>query len=233
MFLERQGMEPDCDALVRERLRLDPAPIAGSNVRRPKKNCQVKSAQLAGAPIFQSFIADYHIHSKRIFECAYRVLQDHADAEDAVQEVFLRVQKHADQFSGKSQLSTWLYRIAFNVALECLRRRRRHKECGDAVLERRPTRERRRTEAAVDWLHVSDVEGDVYRGELRCAVKATLDHLRPMDRRVVYLSEAEDRSDREIAQLLGLTVSAVKTRLYRSRIALRAELASKVGYVSW
>lgn len=187
-----------------------------------------KPSPRRGEPqVFKAFIEDYPVYSRRIFECAFRILRDRSDAEDTVQEVCMTVQKHADQFHGHSQFATWLYRITFNAALQCLRQRRRQMKLGTAL---QPfTAEGRHAAPVVDWSRSNVLEDAAYQHELRRAIRRALDKLNPLDRRVVFLSDGEDRSDGEIAQLLGLTISAVKSRLHRARLVLRAELTKRLG----
>lgn len=194
-----------------------------SNVRRKKSK-----GQKIDPEVFHAFMANYKRHAKRIFDWAYRILQDRQDAEDTLQEVCIAVQKHASQFRGQSQLSTWLYRVTFNAALQRLRRRKRHA----ALLPSCFTRNGRHVTPVVDWSSLSSVEDSTYRSELRHALVAALENLKPVDRCVVCLSEGEKFTDREIAQLLGLTLASVKSRLHRARLALRAELTVKLGFSS-
>jgi RNA polymerase sigma-70 factor, ECF subfamily len=134
------------------------------------------------------------------------------DAPDLTQEVFARVNRALDAFRGESQLSTWVYRIATNVALDRLR-----KASVDAAGGPR-----------VEEAPVADpaplAEQEVVRREMGECVREFVEDLPPDYRSVIVMSEFEELTDRQIADVLGVSLEAVKIRLHRARARLRVAL---------
>jgi RNA polymerase sigma-70 factor (ECF subfamily) len=143
-----------------------------------------------------------------------------ADAEDMTQEVLLQVVRRLDTFRGDARLSTWLHRVTVNAVL-ALRRRRgsdREQQCaagGEAELA--SYGRRGRPAAAPDEAALA--------GERRGRLEAAIGGLPPAYRDPFVLSDVEGLSDVEVSNLLGLSVSAVKTRLHRAGLMLRDALA--------
>jgi RNA polymerase sigma-70 factor, ECF subfamily len=162
------------------------------------------------------------IHSPGIYRLALRLMRDPADAEDVVQETFLSAFKGIDRFDGRSGLSTWLYRIAFNAAMMRLRRRRPEFVPVDTTDESEgdlPI-----PEAMVDWCLLPEQE--LVRAEAREELERAIGELPPKLRAVFVMRELEELSTEDTAQALGLSVQAVKTRLHRARLLLRERLSS-------
>jgi RNA polymerase sigma-70 factor, ECF subfamily len=176
-----------------------------------------------------AFDAIFHQHVNQIYRKALRLLGNEADAEDVVQEVFLTVHKKVKTFRGECELSTWLYRLTVNAALGRLRRQKRSKEVlYEDYLPKFQKDGHHLVRPVVDW---SDKVGDGSdQRELQQLLKQALEQLKPVDKAVVVLSDLEGYLDREIANTLGLSVAAVKTRLHRSRLFLRGKLAVHLGY---
>lgn len=158
-------------------------------------------------------------HANRVFQTAYRVTRNRQDAEDVLQEAFLNAFTHLKNFEGRSSFSTWLTRIAINSSLMTLRKRRNSHEIpidgGDG------------TGNFVTWEPQSpmdDPESHYVRGERRKSLRKAIHRLPPIYREVIQLQEANERSLREIAQSLGITVPAVKSRLARAKSALRTAM---------
>jgi RNA polymerase sigma-70 factor (ECF subfamily) len=177
-----------------------------------------------------AFETIFNLYSPKLYGVAQRILGEVADTQEVIQDVFWTVYRKAKSFRGNSQLSTWLYRLTINAALGKIRREKKHnkeveyeeylpKFQGDGHHVVRPV---------VDW---SDTLEEHYtKHELREFLANALDHLKPIDKSVVVLSDLEGMSDKEIAATTGLTVSAVKTRLHRARLFLRGKLAVQMGY---
>ncbi len=162
------------------------------------------------------------VHSPGIYRLALRLMRDPADAEDVVQETFLSAFKGIDRFDGRSGLSTWLYRIAFNAAMMRLRRRRPEFVPVDATDEAEgdlPI-----PEAMVDWCLLPEQE--LVRSEAREEMERAIGELPPKLRAVFVMRELEELSTEETAQALGISEQAVKTRLHRARLLLRERLSS-------
>jgi RNA polymerase sigma-70 factor (ECF subfamily) len=159
-------------------------------------------------------------HSPRIYGQALRMMQDPAEAEEILQETFLQVVRHIEDFRGQSQLGTWLYRIATNQALMRLRRRRPPSipkdDAGHDGLET--------LLPSADWSKRPEAEllGQEAREEMERAIAELPDTLR-----IVFLMrDVEGLSTAETAEALGLSISAVKSRLLRARLKLRNELSA-------
>lgn len=170
------------------------------------------------------------LYSPKLYNVAQRILGDSADTEEVIQDVFWTVFRKAKTFQGNSRFSTWLYRLTVNEALGKIRRRKNHKReiAYEEYLPKFTDDGHHRIRPVVDWADTLDrsyVEREIQR-----VVKSALDGLKPLDRSVVVLSDLEGMSDKEIATMLHLTVSAVKTRLHRARLFLRGRLATYLGH---
>jgi RNA polymerase sigma-70 factor (ECF subfamily) len=155
-------------------------------------------------------------YAEKVHRLTYRVLRNEEDAEDALQEAFLSAYRNLGRFEGKSTVSTWLYRVAMNAALMRLRKRRE----GMVSLEQPRDREESQvTLQLADWGR-GPIE-ETLNDELREALQAAVDSLPEDLAQVFLLREVEGMSNAEAAEILELTVPAVKSRLHRARLALR------------
>jgi RNA polymerase sigma-70 factor, ECF subfamily len=159
-------------------------------------------------------------HSNRIWQTAYRITKNRQDAEDVLQDSLLRAYCHLKDFQEKSSFSTWLTRIAINSALMILRKKH---GCFEISLDG--------TDSSSDhyerWEPKSlteDPESGYVRREREELLRDAILGLPPVFREVIELRQARDYSTREIAQALGISVPAVKSRLTRARLTLRAAL---------
>lgn len=178
----------------------------------------------------RAFEVIFNKYSPKLYNVAQRILGEPADAQEVVQEVFLNVFRKAHTFQGNSQFSTWLYRLTVNEALGKIRKsKNKQKEVGyEEYLPKFQDDGHHKVRPVIDW---SDTVEEEYAGqELRQLLSQALNQLKPVDKSVVVLSDVEGMSDREIAEILDLTVSAVKTRLHRARLFLRGKLAVDLGY---
>ena len=172
----------------------------------------------------------FNLHSAKLFNVALRILGgDKSDAEEVIQDVFLTAFRKASMFQGNSQFSTWLYRLTVNAALGRIRRSKKHKEVEyEEFLPKFQKDGHHQARPVVDW---SDTLDEKYsQQETRVLLAQALNQLKPVDKSVVVLSDVEGLSDKEIAETLNLTVSAVKTRLHRARLFLRGQLAVQLGH---
>jgi RNA polymerase sigma-70 factor (ECF subfamily) len=158
-------------------------------------------------------------HGGRLLAVARRLLGNDADAQDAVQDAFVRAFKAIHTFEARSQLSTWLHRIVVNTALMKLRERKRRPT--DSIEELLPTyaTDGHQTVAARDW---SDAV--LERKETSAIVRDAITRLPDQYREVLVLRDLEERDTAEAAELLGTTSNVVKVRLHRARQALRTLL---------
>jgi RNA polymerase sigma-70 factor (ECF subfamily) len=161
-------------------------------------------------------------HNRRLFRVARSVLNDEAEAEDVVQEAYVRAFTHLDSFRGEAQFSTWLTRIALNEALGRLRRRRITVGLKDidAINDQGEARVIYLPSARQD----SDPEAAVARTEVRRLLERAVDQLPDNFRMVFVLRDIEEMSIEETAAHLGLRPETVKTRLHRARRLLRQSL---------
>ncbi len=165
-------------------------------------------------------------HQTRVFNFAMRMCRNVEDAKDILQETFLGMVRSIREFRGESKFTTWLYRVASNA---CLKKHRRgvhdpspEQELSLDALMPRPDAEGRKPEIA-DWSE--DAEKALLRGELSQQMEAAIDRL-PRDYKIVLvLRDVEGFSAEETAEMLKLSVPAVKSRLHRARVFVRRELA--------
>jgi RNA polymerase sigma-70 factor (ECF subfamily) len=162
----------------------------------------------------------FNRYKQRIFHLARRVMRSHEDAEDVVQEAFQLAYVHRHDFNGDARFSTWLSRIAINVALMKLRKKARKVEI--SIEEPSKSDEMSFREAVPDL--ALNPEQDCLRQERTRIVREALAELTPNARRVLELYELEGRSMKEIAEGMGISVAAVKARLFHARPKMRREL---------
>ena len=152
--------------------------------------------------------AFYRAYRNDVARTLYRVLGPHSDLEDVLQEVFIEVFKSLPRFRGDSKLSTWLYRVCFNVALQRLRKRRRQAEVPLPEGDKMPARYERSDATPQRTLETQERMATVYR---------ILDQLAPKKRLVFILHEIEGHEPKEIASMVGAPVLTVRTRLHYAR----------------
>jgi RNA polymerase sigma-70 factor (ECF subfamily) len=156
-----------------------------------------------------------------IYRLAMRILGNPQDAEDVLQETFIKAFKHLSSFDGRSSLSTWLYRIATNEALMLLR-----KEKGGMVsLDEPSSNEDEEAEPIqiVDWCCLP--EEMLMNAETKKVLEQAIAKLSPALRLVVVLRDLQGLSTRETSEILQISEEAVKTRLSRARLQLRQWLS--------
>jgi RNA polymerase sigma-70 factor (ECF subfamily) len=164
-------------------------------------------------------------YSPLIYRLALKILANPEDAEDVLQETFLKAYQALPTFEGRSRLSTWLYRIAVNEALMLVRRRKaplvpvEDDDPGEDELER-PVQ-------LVDWCCLP--EHELLSGETRGFLDAAVERLPDTLRTVFVLRDIQGWSIRETAEALNLSEVAVKTRLLRARLKLRETLSGYFG----
>jgi RNA polymerase sigma-70 factor (ECF subfamily) len=172
-----------------------------------------------------AFVALSKRHSTRILQTICRITKNWQDAEDALQDSLLKAFSHLKEFQGKSSFSTWLTRIAINSALMILRKKRHYYEISiddiNGIEESRSGYEWRQVKS-----NSEDPESRLARKEREELLRNTILGLSPLLREVVELRQARDFSVQEISQTLGISVPAVKSRLARARVTLRAALLS-------
>jgi len=166
-------------------------------------------------------------NNRRLFRVARSILRNDGEAEDVVQETYVRAFTHLDGFRGDSSLATWLTRIAMNEALGRLRRERPQVELTSlkpGVLEAQIIQ-------FPQSLNLGDPEKSMAQREIQHVVERAIDDL-PEAFRIVFITRVvEGMSIEETAELLDLKPETVKTRLYRARSLLRGNVEKRIGPV--
>lgn len=158
-------------------------------------------------------------HYRRILQTTYRITRNRQDAEDALQESLLQAFSHLNNFQEKCSFSTWLTRIAINAALMILRKGRGGEISIDSTDDPSGRYEQWEVKAPTE-----DPESRYIRREREELLRDAILRLPPLGREVVELWRAREFSAREIAGALGISAPAVKSRLARARLTLRAAL---------
>jgi RNA polymerase sigma-70 factor (ECF subfamily) len=182
----------------------------------------VRSLQECSEWAYEELLARFQ---QPVYALALRLLSDPSEAADVVQEVFLKVFRNIGSFRGQSSLKTWVYRITVNEAHNTRRwffRHRRHEADMETGAEETrdwketiPDRSRSPFDVAVDR-------------EQHVMIEAALQRINPIFREAVVLRDIADMRYEEIAEVLGVTLGTVKSRILRGREALRAELAGNL-----
>ena len=159
-------------------------------------------------------------NNRRLYRLARGILRSDSEAEDVVQETYVRAFTHLDGFRGESGLSTWLSRIAINEALGRARSARPHVELGSVP------------EAQIIKFPVSpagDPERTMAQREIQRVVERAIDELPDVFRMVFVARVMEGMNIEETAELLGVKPETVKTRLHRARTMLRENVEKEIG----
>lgn len=156
-------------------------------------------------------------HAKKMFGVIHRITRNREDAEDALQDSFLRAFVHIREFDGRSSFSTWVTRIAINSALMILRKKRTYSELpldgpDDSGANRRHWE-------VADW--APNPEKRYAQRERNKILWGAIRNLRPALRRVVEIQLLQERSMKETAELMGISIAAAKGRLFHAKHALR------------
>jgi RNA polymerase sigma-70 factor, ECF subfamily len=159
-------------------------------------------------------------HAQKVYFSVYRITKNREDAEDVMQEAFIKAYTHIASFEGRSRFRTWFTTIAINQALMCLRKRKRHcayipvsvgddQECSlPDIPDARPS-----------------AEVELAKRELACLLGNAINLLPHRLRSVFYLRALDEMSTQEVAQALGLSVGTVKSRVLRARRYLERRVA--------
>jgi RNA polymerase sigma-70 factor (ECF subfamily) len=162
----------------------------------------------------------------KVYAVAYRLVRDHGQAEDLTQEAFLRVFRTAKRYKPMAKFSTWLYRIAANVALNALRSRRKLRM---GTLETPDGDDETSFHRDVPDTRLPVPQARLDAGELEERIAAAIDQLPESQRIAIALNRFEDLSYQDIAKVLGCSSMAVKSLLSRARTNLRHALVQYLG----
>lgn len=170
----------------------------------------------------EAFAYLFNQYSDKIYRLSVSLLKDEVAAEGVVQDTFLRLIERLDQFEGRANLGTWLYRIAYNLSIDRLRKRK-----PDLVLEDEP--EDGRYPAPIyltDWKQWP--EQLLTDAEVTAALDKAIAELPEKFRVIFVLREIEGLSTKETAKITSLSISATKVRLHRARLFLREQLTQSL-----
>lgn len=159
-------------------------------------------------------------YERKIFRLAKHITQNDEDAEDVLQETFMKAYSHLDSFQGQSKFYTWIVRIGVNEALMKLRKRKSSKTV--SLDEPTDTGEDTMVREIAVW--EENPEQKYSRDELREILDNAVESLKPAFRTVFVLRDIEEMSTEETASALEISIPAVKSRLLRARLELREKL---------
>jgi RNA polymerase sigma-70 factor (ECF subfamily) len=173
----------------------------------------VSRARAGDAEAFRALVER---HSRSIFRLAHRMTGNEHDAEDVVQETFLRAHRQIGRFEERANFSTWLYRIGVNCSLDLMRRRRRRDDSTEPLEDERSRGVAARSERLPD--------DALWSTELRQIVSAAMEALSPLERSAFVLRHYEGMSIDEIGRVLGLRANATKHSIFRAVRKMRQQL---------
>jgi len=174
----------------------------------------IRAAQAGNAEAFRQIV----VHNQEfLFRVAFQILADEDDARDATQECFIRAWKNLAEFDTRKRLGTWLYKIIANICYDELRRAYKKRK--------RPLDERVLSQKSED-----DLERQTMNTALVQKINNLAGHLKPRQRMVFVLRDLQQFEMAEIADLLGISIGAVKSNLFYARKNIREKM-QKLGFV--
>jgi RNA polymerase sigma-70 factor (ECF subfamily) len=160
-------------------------------------------------------------YNQRLYRVARAILRDDSEAEDVLQDAYVRAYQHLDQFAGRAPFSSWLTRIAVHEALRRLRWRNRNQQLEDAEHDEK---------SSMNVIETSlDPEQSASIGELGHLLEEALLNLPDQYRTVIMMRDVEEMNTSETAEALDLSEENVKVRLHRGRAMMREELFARIG----
>lgn len=178
----------------------------------------LQEAQMGDLNAFSAIVEAYE---NRLYTLSFRFLCDGTEAEDAVQETFLRVYVNLPRYDGKHKFTTWLYRIATNVCIDRLRRRKHERSLDAQQAEGEDSLYDLHDRLASESM---TPEQALMRSETCNEVQRALADLPPAYKSVIILRYIEDMSLQEISDILHVPITTVKTRIHRGREAMKQML---------
>jgi RNA polymerase sigma-70 factor (ECF subfamily) len=185
---------------------------------------ETRLAKLSRGGDRHAFAELVELYKDKIFHLGYRMLNQKQEAEDVVQETFLRVYKNLDRYDENQKFSTWIYRIATNLCIDRLRKRKPSYSIDAEMTDGEGT----------DWhsMLASDDAGpdeELILSETQQNIREAIQTLPDKYKSVVILRYLHDMSLQEIGEVLEMPVTTVKTRVHRGREFLRKKLDSEYG----
>ncbi len=177
----------------------------------------VKKFQKGCSFSFEELVSRYET---KVHSLAMRLTRNTEDAEEVLQDVFITVYRKADSFEGKAKFSSWLYRITCNAAFMKLRKRKQ--EQAIPMEDMMPHLQERAMNEEVQFNYRSDTV--TFNNEIREALETAIGKLPEEYRAVFILRDVDGLSNKEVGDILELSIPAVKSRLHRSRLMLRKKL---------
>lgn len=170
---------------------------------------------------YEAFEQLFERHRALVYRFAYQMSSRRDDAEDIVQEAFVRAYQNLHRYRDEAKFTTWLLRIVTNLCTDQAR-----------MSQRRTALEQQEAMGALDWMTIGDIEDPVQNLEAdrrKVALRKALNALPVHHRSVIILRDIEEREYPDIASILGCTVGGAKLRVLRARRALRDRIAPLLG----
>jgi RNA polymerase sigma-70 factor (ECF subfamily) len=200
-----------------------PAPPQGA-VAAVTDELLVERARAKDEAAFEELVGRY---DDKLYRLAMRFVRNETDAQEILQDAFLSAWRNLPTFEGRAQFGSWMYRVTVNAALMLLRSRNRHPEVTvddvePTALNNAVAESGQSMRGSADWSQRADEQ--LQSQEMRAHIQASVDSLPEGLRTVFLLRDVEELSTEDTAEMLGLSVPAVKTRLHRARLALRVAI---------
>jgi|YelNatPaOPRAMG01_1025707.scaffolds.fasta_scaffold01628_7 RNA polymerase sigma-70 factor (ECF subfamily) len=170
----------------------------------------LKKAQKGDEEAFAQIVSE---HQNLVYTVALRILANPDDALDAAQDVFLRVWKSLPKFQGRSEFTTWLYRITANICLDYIKRRKRERRAPFSW----PDEQEERFPESVT------IDEEMDRIEVKDRLEEILEKMNPIYRSVLVLRDIYGFSYEEISRMLKISLQATKIRIYRARLDFKSK----------
>lgn len=204
-----------------DREQQDQAPTSADAAAQLSDEILVERARTKDEGAFEELVNRYE---DKLYRLAMRFVRNETDAQEILQDAFLSAWRNLPTFEGRAQFGSWMYRVTVNAALMLLRSRNRHPEIGvddvePTALNDAVTENGQMMRSNTDWSQRPDDQ--LQSDELRRHIQAAVDTLPEGLRTVFLLRDVEELSTEDTAELLSLSVPAVKTRLHRARLSLR------------
>jgi len=175
--------------------------------------------QQRGAKDERPFQELFQRYQNQIWHVCYNFTHNRSDAEDLMQDVFLKIHRNIHKFEGRSTFKTWSYRVALNTCYNEVRRR-----------QRRPQESETEFETVIEWMPSTvSTEREVEKRSQNQLFDEAMANLRPEESRILLMKDIEERPYTEIAGTLSISLSAAKMRAKRARTALKVAYTQVAG----
>ncbi|CAM4015962.1 RNA polymerase sigma factor SigW [Cohnella lubricantis] len=187
------------------------------------KPIETRLARLARKGDQRAFAEIVDLYKDKLYHLAYRMMNNRQEAEDIVQECFLRVYKHLDRYDENQKFSTWIYRIATNLCIDRLRKRK-----PTYSLDAESSEHEGLDGYAMMPSDDRTPESEMLLSETQRIIREAIETLPPKYKSVIVLRYLQDMSLQEISEVMGMPVTTVKTRVHRGREYMRKKLENKL-----